>query len=241
MNINFFQRFLFLLLLLVFSFSSTAFSQTVTNNPSSPWDSNVRGFIKGYIGLSYLAYADVTFEQEDFVALSPQNAGFPGFCAGLAAIPLFKDNHGLNINVAYSTSNIKFETDIEENIGYTILDLSNIDFNVGYTKFFLDGPWYLYTSIYTGFDLILLHARTHLHGRNEDDKSTNTKGYSYGLGANFGFMRLISSGGVGMELRVDSTALEDSFKIKHPFGSTTMNVWHPVQIKLALSFMLGRM
>ena len=161
-------------------------------------------------------------------------------CAGLSAIPLFKDNHGLNINVAYSLNSVKFETKIEGKKGFTNFGISNIDFNVGYTKFFLDGPWYLYTSIYGGFDLVIIQVRTHLQNQEDDDVKTDSKDYSFGLGGNFGFMRSISSGGIGMELRIDSSVLQDSFKVDHQFGKTKMNVWHPLQLKLALSFFLGR-
>jgi hypothetical protein len=241
------NRFLSLGLFLLFCLPSIAFSQS-SGFPSpneTPWSNKVKGFVTTHVGICYIPVADVSLDHSGsetfYHSVEDLKTNVPGVVAGIGFIPIFNGN-GVAFEISYAINGAQYNADLfhegetfstKTTFGFTLLDL-----HVGYIRYFLDGPWHIYTEAFSGIQLVSNTARTTVDG---DDSSRQKQFTNFDVTGGFGVFREVAAGGIGGELRVDYTFLESRVGTKDTFGDSKADLFHPVTIKLMAVFFLGRL
>ena len=234
-----------ILFLMTFFSASICTGQGFPSANETPFSNKAKGFVQATLGLSLIPYIDISSTEHnsgDILSSEVRNSGaiIPGRAAGLAFIPVFSDN-GVLLEVSYSLNGVEFDHDINVN-GTNITSPSTtgfgiINFNVGYVRYFLEGPYHIYFNIIPGFQMITARTTTNFDG--EKSISSSDKFNNISISSGFGFFKEVMAGGLGLELRGEYSILESEFSFDDPYGKADYMYTHPIQIKLLAVFLLG--
>ena len=237
----------FLFIALAFFFLPTALFAQDVGLPGSnydPWSNPAKGFVQIHGGLAYLPIMTINANHLDSdTSISDTwgaHARFPGLAAGLGLIPVFSNN-GIIIEAAYAIHGAEFKSKGERAgatfHGENTFGLSLVDAHTGSSRYFLDGPWHLYVSALVG--LQITYVKMNSKYDNEDSLISEDRFYNMSTGGAFGFFSSYRTGGLGAELRVESTVLPTKVKLDDAFGQVEYTLSYPMQIKLVAIFQLG--
>jgi len=210
----------------------------------TPFSNKAKGFVQATLGLSLLPYIDISSDHNGDGVISSDirnaKANIPGLVAGLAFIPVFSDN-GVLLEVSYSLSGIEYDQDVNlnglSNSSESTNGLGLMNFNIGYVRYFLEGPYHIYLGTIPGFQMVM--GRNHSNFQDEKDKSSSDRFNNFVAALNFGFFKDVMAGGLGLELRAEYSILQSELSFDDPYGKVDYLYTHPIQIKLMAVFLLG--
>lgn len=233
----------FLFILIFFSFS-LCHAQGFPSANETPFSNKAKGFVQATLGLSFMPYIDISSDHIGEGVLSSKvrnpKVNIPGLAAGLAFIPVFSNN-GVLLEVAYSLNGVEYDHDVNYNgTTYTSsstngLGLMNI--NIGYVRYFMEGPYHLYLNAIPGFQMVM--GRNSSSFPDEDERSSSDKFNNITAALGFGFFKEVMAGGMGLELRTEYSFLQSELTFDDPFGKADYLYTHPIQIKFMAVFLLG--
>ena len=246
MRSNLILFFLFSFMLLAYS---PSFAQRLGVPPpeEAPWSNTARGFVQVHAGFTMLPLFDLSSSHRgsdtQFRRTWDAKTHFPGIAAGLTVIPVFSNN-GVILDAAYTLHGGEYYSQIENNgqsyDGRTTFGISLVDFHAGYARYFLEGPWHIYVGGKGGLQMVTSNMRVNYDGDDENPMSKKDKLYNWSAGGVFGVFRSLMTGGIGGELRVESTFFNSELTFQDPYGDIDFVFTHPLQIKLLVTFLLGK-
>lgn len=227
-------------------FPPIASAQTVgiPGQRETPFSKNAKGFVSSHLGFTYIPYLDMAeighSGNSEITSVSSDYFRSPGFCAGLGIIPVFSNN-GIILEVSYNLFGGEFKSEVENDegvhSGLTTFGFTHVDFTAGYARYFLDGPWHIYFNVVTG--LMSESIRTSSEYDQEGEVTSDDRFTNFFAGAGFGFLRQVSTGGIGGEFKFEAPFLKSEFSITDPYGKGDYEMLHPVTLKLMVTFLLG--
>lgn len=240
------RRYFFLLIIFSSFFPALCYCQAgFPDANETPFSNKAKGFVQVSLGFSYIPLVSFTGEHtsSDTTIDRIFNARTkpPGLSATMGIVPVFNDN-GVLFEVSYALNGAEYLSDVSTYDGTvrgeTTLGFSQIDVALGYTRYFMDGPWHVFVTGKSGIEIAKIEITSDYDGESKTSTSQINNGMA---GLSFGFFHEVTSGGIGGELRVDTPFLKSKFDISDPYGKMDLTMEHPINIKLVAIFLLGRL